>query len=83
MFSLTVQAEDYDTCIAGPQREKRLRTMEEQMRPIRGFREEGQTLRGEEPVSSSLGQRQLRDSTADFQTMWLRMVVVGLHMKVV
>ena len=25
------------------------------------------TLRGEGPVSSSLGQRQLRDSTADFQ----------------
>ena len=28
-FSLTVQAEDYDTCIAGPQREERLRRMEE------------------------------------------------------
>ena len=67
VFSLTVQAEDYDTCIADPQREERLRRMEEQMRLIRGFREEGQTLRGEGPVSSSLGQRQLRDSTADFQ----------------
>ena len=37
------------------------------MRSIRGFRGEGQTLGGEEPVSSSLGQRQLRDSIADSQ----------------
>ena len=37
------------------------------MRSIRGFRGEGQTLRGEEPASSSLGQRQLRDSVADSQ----------------
>ena len=32
---------------------------------IRGFREEGQTLRGEEPVSRSLGQRLLCNS--DYQ----------------
>ena len=64
---LTVQAEDYDTCIAGPQREERLRRMEEQMRPIRGFRGEGQTLRGEGPASSNLAQRQLCDVTADSQ----------------
>ena len=37
------------------------------MRSIRGFRGEGQTLRGEEPASSSLGQRQLRDPVADSQ----------------
>ena len=37
------------------------------MRLIRGFRGEGQTLMGEGPVSSSLEQRQLRDSTADSQ----------------
>ena len=30
----TVQAEDYDTCIADPQREERLRRKEEQVRPI-------------------------------------------------
>ena len=54
-FSLNVQAEDYDTCIAGPQREERLRRMEEQMKLIRGFRGEGQTLRGEEPVSRVQG----------------------------
>ena len=64
---LNVQAEYYDTCIAGPQREERLRRMEEQMRSIRGFRGEGQTLRGEEPVSSGLGQRQLCDVTADLR----------------
>ena len=64
---LTVQAEDYDTRIAGPRREERLRRMEEQMKSIRGFRGEGQTLRGEEPVSSSLGQRELHDVTADSQ----------------
>ena len=52
--------------IADPQREERLRRMEEQMRSIRGFRGEGQTLRGEEPGSSSLGQRQLRESIANF-----------------
>ena len=51
-FSLTVQAEGYDTCIADPQREERSRRMEEQMRLIRGFRGEGQTLRWEEAVSS-------------------------------
>ena len=64
---LPVQAEDYDTRIAGPRREERLRRMEEQMRSIRGFRGEGQTLRSEEPASSSLGQRQLRDPVADSQ----------------
>ena len=37
------------------------------MRSIRGFRGEGQTLRGEEPASSSQGQRQLRDPVADSQ----------------
>ena len=37
------------------------------MRSIRGFRGEGQTLRGEGPASSSLGQRQLRDRAADSQ----------------
>ena len=57
---LPVQAEDYDTRIAGPRRKERQRRLEEQMRSIRGFRGEGQTLRGEEPASSSLGQRQLR-----------------------
>ena len=64
---LTVQAEDYDTRIAGPRREERLRRMEEQMKSIRGFRGEGQTLGGEGPASSSLGQRQLRDPVADSQ----------------
>ena len=34
---------------------------------IRGFRGEGQTLGGEEPASSSQGQRQLRDPVADSQ----------------
>ena len=53
--------------IAGPRREERLRRLEEQMRSIRGFKGEGQTLRGEEPVSSSLGQRQLRGHVADCQ----------------
>ena len=37
------------------------------MRSIRGFRGEGQTLGGEGPVSSSLGQRQLHDPAADSQ----------------
>ena len=37
------------------------------MRSIQGFRGEGQTLRGEEPASSSQGQRQLRDPVADSQ----------------
>ena len=37
------------------------------MRSIRGFRGEGQTLGGEEPVSSSQGQRQLRDPVANSQ----------------
>ena len=64
---LPVQAEDYDTRIAGPRREERLRRLEEQMRSIRGFSGEGQTLRGEGPASSSLGQRQLRDPVADSQ----------------
>ena len=64
---LTVQAEDYDARIAGPRREERLRRLEEQTRSIRGFRGEGQTLREEEPASSSLGQRQLRDPVADSQ----------------
>ena len=64
---LPVQAEDYDTCIAGPRREERLRRLEEQMRSIRGFRGDGQTLRGEGPASSSLGQRQLCDPVADSQ----------------
>ena len=64
---LPVQAEDYDTRIAGPRREERVRRLEEQMRSIRGFRGEGQTLRGEEPASSSLGQRQLRGHVADSQ----------------
>ena len=80
-----VQAEDYDTCIAGPQREERLRRMEEQMQSIREFRGEGQTL-WERPVSRSLGQRLLPNS--DYQnswieTMWLVIVMVWLHMKVV
>ena len=57
---LTVQAEDYDTCIVGPQRE-------EQMRSIRGFRGEGRTLRGEGPASSNLGQTQLCNPVADSQ----------------
>ena len=35
---LPVQAEDYDTRIADPRREERLRRLEEQMRSIRGFR---------------------------------------------
>ena len=43
---LTVQAEDYDSRIAGLRREERLRRMEEQMRSTQGFRGEGQTLRG-------------------------------------
>ena len=64
---LPVQAEDYDTRIAGPRREERVRRLEEQTRSIRGFRGEGQTLREEEPASSSLGQRQLRDPVADSQ----------------
>ena len=42
---LPVQAEDYDTRIAGPRREERVRRLEEQTRSIRGFRGEGQTLR--------------------------------------
>ena len=80
-----VQAEDYDTCIAGPQREERLRRMEEQMQSIREFRGEGRTL-WERPVSRSLGQRLLPNS--DYQnswieTMWLVIVMVWLHMKVV
>ena len=37
------------------------------MRLIRGFRGEGQTLRGEGPASSVLGQRQLRDPVTDSQ----------------
>ena len=37
------------------------------MRSIRGFRGEGQTLRGERPASSSLGQRQLCGHVADSQ----------------
>ena len=64
---LPVQAEDYDTPIAGPRREERMRRMEEKMKSIRGFRGEGQTLRGEGPVSSSLGQRQLHGYTTDSQ----------------
>ena len=63
----TVQAEDYDTHIAGPWKEEGLRRMEEQMRFLRGFRGEGRTLRGEGPASSNLGQRQLCDATADSQ----------------
>ena len=64
---LTVQAEAYDTRITGPRKEERLRRIKEQMRSIRGFKGEWQTLRGEGPVSSSLGQRQLCDSISDFQ----------------
>ena len=50
-----------------PRREERLRRTEEQMRSSQGFRGKGQTLRGEGPASSSLGQRQLRDHVADSQ----------------
>ena len=65
---LPVQAEDYDTPIAGPRREERLRRTEEKMnKSIWGFRGERQTLRGVGPVSSSLGQRQLHDYTTDSQ----------------
>ena len=63
---LPVQDEDYHTPIAGLRREERLRRMEK-MKSIRRFRGKGQTLRGEGPASSSLGQRQLRDYTTDSQ----------------
>ena len=45
---LPVQAEDYDTRIAGPRREEKLRRLEEQTRSIRGFKGRGTDTEGRE-----------------------------------